>query len=74
MTTNIADRLKKAAIDLGVYNPYMYVGYARSDQDDEVFAGYGMENLMRLKAVQKSVDPRGIFTSSGLWKGHMKLQ
>ena len=58
---------------LGVYRPYMYVGYARSGQDAEVFAGYGEKNLKRLTEIQKSVDPRGVFTSTGLWRGHMKI-
>lgn len=73
MTTNVVDRVKAAAVELGVSHPYLYVGYARAGQERDVFAGYGEENLQRLKEVQKSLDPSGVFTSHGLWKGHMKL-
>ncbi|KAJ3458830.1 hypothetical protein MRS44_012939 [Fusarium solani] len=73
MTTNVVDRVKAAAGELGVTHPYIYVGYARAGQDKEVFAGYGEKNLRRLQEVQKSVDPSGVFTSHGLWRGHMKL-
>lgn len=73
MTTNVISRLKDVAVDLGVAHPYIYAGYARSGQADEVFAGYGQENLKRLREIQESVDPHGIFTSKGLWRGHLKL-
>lgn len=73
MTTNVANRVKAAAVELGVSHPDLYVGYARDGQDAEVFAGYGEENLQRLKEVQKAVDPSRVFTSRGLWRGHMKL-
>lgn len=73
MTTNVANRVKAAARELGVSHSYMYAGYARAGQDEEIFAGYGEKNLRRLREVQKSVDPEGIFTSRGLWRGHLKL-
>lgn len=73
MTTNVIDRVKAAAEDLGVCYPYIYAGYARAGQDEEVFAGYGENNLRRLKEIQRSVDPSGVFTSNGLWTGHLKL-
>lgn len=63
--------MKTAALDLGVYHPYIYLNYAKSDQD--VFSGYGEHNRRRLIEIQKSVDPNGIFTSQGLWRGYFKL-
>lgn len=69
---NFIDGFKEAAEELGVLHPYLYVNYADKGQD--VFASYGEENNRRLIEIQKSVDPKGIFTSSGLWRGFFKLQ
>jgi hypothetical protein len=60
-------RYTQAAKDLGVHHPYIYLNYANRDQDP--FAGYGTENKQRLTEIQQSVDPRGIFTSTGRWRG-----
>ncbi|KAH6961827.1 hypothetical protein BKA56DRAFT_647807 [Ilyonectria sp. MPI-CAGE-AT-0026] len=72
---NVSDRvvggMKTAALELGVYHPYIYLNYAKSDQD--VFSGYGERNRRRLIEIQKSVDPNGVFTSKGLWRGYFKL-
>ncbi|ETS86523.1 hypothetical protein PFICI_00351 [Pestalotiopsis fici W106-1] len=73
MTTNVLDRIAAAAQELQVYHPFMYVNYAYAGQADKVFSGYGEENRQRLKDIQISVDPDGIFTSQGLWRGFMKL-
>ena len=73
MTANTIHRLKAAAEDLGIANRYLYINYASAAQVDDVFAGYGDENVQKLKKIQKAVDPRGIFTSHGLWKGFFKL-
>ncbi|KAL1622792.1 hypothetical protein SLS54_004812 [Diplodia seriata] len=73
MTVNVVDRIKAAAEALGADHPYLYVNYAMDGQADEVFAGYGEANVQRLKAIQRSVDPTGVFTSRGLWRGFMKL-
>lgn len=50
---------------------WRYINYASNQQDP--FAGYGEQNVQRLRNIQKSVDPRGVFTSSGLCKGFFKL-
>ncbi|KAI4595973.1 hypothetical protein KJ359_006265 [Pestalotiopsis sp. 9143b] len=73
MTTTVLDRIAAAAQDLQVYHPYMYVNYAYAGQADRVFSGYGEENHQRLMEIQASVDPDGVFTSGGLWRGFMKL-
>ncbi|GME33568.1 putative FAD binding domain protein [Neofusicoccum parvum] len=73
MTTNVLDRINSAAEALGVDHPYRYINYAMDGQADEVFAGYGHANAQRLREIQRAVDPRGVFTSNGLWRGFMKL-
>lgn len=73
MTANTIHRLKVAAEDLGVANRYLYINYASASQADDVFAGYGDENVQKLNKIQRAVDPHGIFTSHGLWKGFFKL-
>ncbi|KAJ5504756.1 FAD linked oxidase N-terminal [Penicillium fimorum] len=73
MTANAVDRIALAADKLGVANRYMYINYASAEQASQVFSSYGEDNFQRLKDIQKVVDPRGIFTSKGLWKGFVKL-
>ncbi|KAJ5669171.1 FAD-binding domain-containing protein [Penicillium macrosclerotiorum] len=73
MTANTIERLNATANDLGVANRYIYINYASGTQANSVFFGYGDENLQRLKRTQKAVDPYGIFTSKGLWRGFVKL-
>jgi hypothetical protein len=62
---------KQAAESLEAFHPYIYINYANKGQD--VFAGYGEKNRVRLTEIQKTVDPQGVFTSSGLWTGFFKL-
>lgn len=73
MTSNVVERTRLAAEELGVAHPYLYINYAATGRADEVFAGYGEGNLERLRRIQREFDADGIFTSSGLWKGFMKL-
>lgn len=73
MTANIIERLNATANNLGVASRYKYINYASAAQAGTVFPGYGDENLRRLREIQKAVDPRGIFTSKGLWRGFVKL-
>ncbi|KAJ6091322.1 hypothetical protein N7467_003291 [Penicillium canescens] len=73
MTENTVQRVKSAAEKLGVANRYRYINYASAAQTDEVFPGYGGENMQRLKQIQMAVDPKGVFTSKGLWRGFRKL-
>lgn len=64
-------RATQASADAGLAHPWLYVNYAYTSQ--EPFASYGDENHARLKAIQKAVDPRGVFSSQGLSKGYFKL-
>lgn len=63
---------RQAAESLGVLHPFIYINYANKGQD--VFSGYGEENKQKLIAIQKDIDPRGVFTSSGLWRGFFKVR
>ncbi|KAL3452687.1 hypothetical protein BJX65DRAFT_292700 [Aspergillus insuetus] len=73
MTENTISRIRQAAERLGVTNRYLYLNYASAQQASEVFAGYGEENMHRLRGIQRAVDPRGVYTSRGLWRGFVKL-
>ncbi|KAJ5094731.1 FAD-binding domain-containing protein [Penicillium angulare] len=73
MTANVVKRLNATANDLGVANRYKYINYASAAQTSAIFPGYGNKNVERLVSIQKAVDPRGIFTSKGLWRGFVKL-
>jgi hypothetical protein len=64
-------RYQVAARELGLYHPFVYVNYADKGQD--VFSSYGERNKRRLIEIQRSVDPMGVFTSKGLWRGFFKL-
>lgn len=64
-------RSKKAASDMGLLHPSLYINYAKHDQDP--FSGYGEANKRRLLEIQKTVDPRGVFTSNGLCQGSFKI-
>ena len=74
MTHDTVNRVKSLAREYNVSSDFTYMNYAWTGQADEVFAGYGESNAKRLREIQKAVDPRGIFTLRGLWRGFMKLQ
>jgi hypothetical protein len=73
MTEKTISRIRQAADGLGVANRYLYINYASAQQASEVFAGYGEENVHRLREIQRALDPRGVYTSRGLWRGFVKL-
>jgi FAD/FMN-containing dehydrogenase len=50
-------------------NGYIYMNYADKSQD--VYAGYGQQNLKRLRSVAKAYDPQGKLRK--LWRGYFKL-
>jgi hypothetical protein len=64
--------IKSVAVSENADHPYIYINYAKYDQDP--FSSYGDQNRKRLTEIQTSVDPSGIFTSRGLWRGFFKLQ
>ncbi|KAH1324560.1 hypothetical protein KXW35_002590 [Aspergillus fumigatus] len=63
MTENIISRIEAVAKELKVADRYLYINYASAAQADKVFAGYGEKSRRRLRDIQRSVDPRGIFIS-----------
>ncbi|KAH7136326.1 FAD binding domain protein, partial [Dactylonectria macrodidyma] len=67
----IAD-FREAAESVNAFHPFVYVNYASKGQD--VFASYGKGNQQRLVKIQQAIDPRGIFTSTGLWTGFFKVR
>lgn len=73
MTKNVIERTQSAAKHAGVAHPYLYLNYAAAGRSADVFAGYGQENAKRLQSIQRAVDPNGVFTANGLWRGFMKL-
>lgn len=74
MTKNVVERARSAARRAGVFHPYKYLNYGSAGDADSIFSGYGAVNAKRLRNVQAAVDPRGIFTANGLWRGFMKLR
>ena len=62
---------EEAAKELGLLHRWKYINYAEESQD--AYMGYGIENLMWLKQLQKKYDPEGIFTNGGLNSGYFKL-
>ncbi|UQC79449.1 FAD binding domain-containing protein [Colletotrichum lupini] len=67
----IINRGKAEAESMDLLHPWLYINYANHNQDP--FTGYGEKNKKRLQEIQKSIDPRGIFTSQGLVRGSFKL-
>ena len=65
------EKASAATRDAGRHHPWLYINYANKEQDP--FAGYGEENLQRLRSIQRNVDANGVFSSSGLCKGYFKL-
>ncbi|TGO27245.1 hypothetical protein BPAE_0045g00440 [Botrytis paeoniae] len=56
-THNLISKLTLFAKELGILHKYIYPNYADASQN--VFAGYGEENLSRLRQVQEAYDPEG---------------
>ncbi|KAF5875551.1 putative fad binding domain protein [Botrytis fragariae] len=56
-THKLISKLTLFAKELGILHKYIYPNYADASQD--VFAGYGEENLSRLRQVQEAYDPDG---------------
>lgn len=57
------------AKEMGVYHRFIYQNYANQTQD--VFAGYGGNNMEKLRQIQRKYDPEGLFTR--LQPGSFKL-
>jgi FAD/FMN-containing dehydrogenase len=65
----IIDRSTEKAKEIGAFHRYLYQNYADISQD--VFAGYGEENLKSLREVSKKYDPEQVFQK--LQPGYFKL-
>ncbi|ETS79957.1 hypothetical protein PFICI_07486 [Pestalotiopsis fici W106-1] len=65
-------RSMQAASDVDRLHPWLYINYAKDTQDP--FSGYGKVNKARLISIQEAIDPKGIFTSTGLCRGSFKLR
>ncbi|KAI1457496.1 putative oxidoreductase [Annulohypoxylon moriforme] len=61
--------VEEKAKNLSVYDPYIYLDYAAPWQD--VIKSYGDENVRKLQALRKRVDPGEVFTR--LVKGGFKI-
>jgi len=57
------------ATQRGLNNRFIYMNYAAQDQD--VFAGYGTNNLRRLESIRRGYDPEDVF--GRLWRGYFKV-
>ncbi|KAI1874500.1 hypothetical protein JX265_004708 [Neoarthrinium moseri] len=73
LMNNVADQmlsdLEAAAKRLGVYNRYIDMNHAKTEQ--KVLEGYGSQNYELLKAVAGKYDPKGVFQN--LMPGGFKL-
>lgn len=63
------DRCNETATAMGLGSRYVYLNYAALDEP--VYAGYGDENLERLKIVKQKYDPENVF--GRMWPGYFKL-
>lgn len=63
------DKWHQVNQDLGIASEFIYMGDAGEFQDP--FAGFPSENVQRMKEIQESVDPSGVFTK--LNRGGFKL-
>jgi hypothetical protein len=66
---SLIDRSIEKAKEIGAYHRYLYQNYADISQD--VFAGYGEENLKRLREISAKYDPEQVFQK--LQPGYFKL-
>ncbi|KAL8910197.1 MAG: hypothetical protein Q9171_004495 [Xanthocarpia ochracea] len=66
----IIERARNVAREMGLVSRYIYQNYASRGQD--VFGGYGVENLRRLREIRRVYDPDGVFQR--LQPGYFKLE
>ncbi len=66
----IIERARNVAREMGLESRYIYQNYASRGQD--VFGGYGKENLGRLREIRRVYDPDGVFQR--LQPGYFKLE
>jgi hypothetical protein len=66
---NFISRANATAYAQGLGNRFLYQNYAEQEQD--VFSGYGQENLERLREASRKYDPSGVWQK--LQPGYFKL-
>lgn len=66
----LIDQFSKCALKLDGLHPYIFQNHAFEEQD--VFPGYGADNLAGLKSVRQSIDPDAVFQRLQL--GFFKLE
>jgi Zn-dependent oligopeptidase len=57
--TEFINRIRDYAESIGADNPYLYLDYADKTQDP--LAGYGKENVKKMKAAAEKYDLSGVF-------------
>ncbi|KAF9461950.1 hypothetical protein BDZ94DRAFT_1195506 [Collybia nuda] len=66
---DVMDWMTSEAKKRGLLSKWLYLNYARPDQD--VYGSFGKENHQQMKAIQKKYDPENVFGK--LWPGGFKL-
>jgi hypothetical protein len=56
---DLINQIRDYAKSIGADNPYLYLDYADTTQDP--LAGYGAENVKKMKGAAKKYDPFGVF-------------
>lgn len=56
---DLVNRIREYAVSIGADNPYLYLDYADKTQDP--LAGYGAENVKKMKAAATKYDPHEVF-------------
>lgn len=68
------NKMEAKAKEFNVWHPFRYMNYADEKvQAEQVWDGYGIKNVKRLREIQRKVDPTGVFTRGGLASGYFKL-
>lgn len=53
------DHIEQATKEIGMYEPFKYLGDAMYGQ--KVIESYGKENVQRMKQIQRKYDPQGVW-------------
>jgi len=72
-TKEILRKSEMVAKEMGLWHRFKYINYAEEWQAEDIYTGYGEDNLKQLKALQRKVDPEGVFTKGGLCYGYFRL-